>query len=648
MKRVFLLLLQLTAIDLLSQNDSLNIDLLINNYLEENVSDEENEELYELIEELLNNPKDLNEADKAELTLIPWMDMYAAESIINYRDKNNRFYSTKELFLIDSLNASFVRSILPFVTIKSSQQKNQLNSVFKNIKIINRTRIYEKNDPGEEVKYNGTNTKFYERIMIAEERGNLSLLIEKDPGETNLNDYLSLSLELFPHKNIPQLVIGDYSVEFGQGLVIWRPYSFLKGSDVISPFNRKARHLIANKSANEINVFRGIGTRFLYSPFSLHLFFSNNYRDAAINEEGLVTSISQTGYHRTGNEISKKHNLNEKAFGGIISYESNNFSLEFLSYILNYSRNIFSSDKDKLNGQNFFYNSLSYQYKINNLLFTGECAYNKKSFAGINNIQFHLSRNVRTILSLRYYPRNFSTMYGNAIGEKSGSRNETAIYAGVSVTSRYGNLSAYYDIFNFPFTSNEFPFSSGGKEFLLYFNSRYFENFGLQVKYKYERKELYSTDITALFPKIQHKLRFVLSYQPKVNLNLKTGVEWTTGQFDENLKKEKGYLFYEDIKYIFNDLLLFNSRICFFNTDSYNSRIYMYENDLRGVFTNLPFYDEGFKWYMLVVYKPFKWLNLSLKYSNHYDANAEYENNNNIYYGKNISRISLQIDNYYD
>ena len=638
----------LSIIKLSAQTDSLNIDLFIENYLEENISEEENEGLYELIEDLLNNPLDLNEIECSELTSIPGIDIHAANNIINYRTKNRRFYSTKELFLVDSLDATTVRNILPFLTVRNKQVSEQAKSIFENIKVYNRTRYYEKTDPGENSNYLGSNMKFYERVLLSEKKGNLSFLVEKDPGESNMNDFLSFSLEVSLSKNIPKIIAGDYSVEFGQGLVIWRPYSFLKGSNVITPFNRKARHLIANKSANEINLFRGGGIQLNYSSFSFDLFYSDNFRDASLTEEGFVTSISQTGYHRTENEINKKHNLEEKVFGGIVSYSSDNLSVEFLTYFLSYSHNIKSDNPNKLNGNNFSYNSISYQYTHSNFSITGELAYNNKSVASINNFLFCLSRETKTILSIRSYPQNFSTMYGNAIGEKSGNQNETAVYAGLSHNTSLGNITGYIDIFNFPFTSNEFPFSTSGKEFLLYFSSKNIDDFRIQLKYKYEEKEIYSSTVSELFTKLQHKLRVVLHYQPAKQLYLKTGIDVTVGKFDYTRQSEKGYLFYEDFKYIMSKKFSINSRICYFKSDSYNSRIYMYENDLRGVFTNLPFYYEGFKWYLLITYQPFEWLNMSLKYSNHYDANYEYEYNNNILYGKNISRLSFQIDNYFE
>jgi hypothetical protein len=55
--------------------------------------------------------------------------------------------------------------------------------------------------------------------------------------------------------------------------------------------------------------------------------------------------------------------------------------------------------------------------------------------------------------------------------------------------------------------------------------------------------------------------------------------------------------------------------MAFYDTDSYDSRIYIMESDLRGVSTHPPLYDEGRRWFVLLHWKPFRWFELSAKYT---------------------------------
>ena len=53
----------------------------------------------------------------------------------------------------------------------------------------------------------------------------------------------------------------------------------------------------------------------------------------------------------------------------------------------------------------------------------------------------------------------------------------------------------------------------------------------------------------------------------------------------------------------------------FFRTDSYDSRLYEYENDLPGLMKNVGLYGKGVRWYALAKGRVLGKVHLSLKYS---------------------------------
>ena len=86
-------------------------------------------------------------------------------------------------------------------------------------------------------------------------------------------------------------------------------------------------------------------------------------------------------------------------------------------------------------------------------------------------------------------------------------------------------------------------------------------------------------------------------------------------------------------------------RIIFFQTDSFSSRIYEFENDLIGVMKNQPLWGDGIKWYLLIRYTPLKNLYISAKYSELYKPNEKFlGSGNNLIEGNLDNKISLQID----
>ncbi|MFN3135550.1 MAG: hypothetical protein ACK44H_08280, partial [Candidatus Kryptonium sp.] len=77
---------------------------------------------------------------------------------------------------------------------------------------------------------------------------------------------------------------------------------------------------------------------------------------------------------------------------------------------------------------------------------------------------------------------------------------------------------------------------------------------------------------------------------------------------------EKGFLVYQGVRYqVFNSLRLYG-RIVFFKTDSYWSRIYVYEDDIDGVVSLIPFYGDGLRWYFVLKYKFGKSFSVQMKY----------------------------------
>ena len=58
--------------------------------------------------------------------------------------------------------------------------------------------------------------------------------------------------------------------------------------------------------------------------------------------------------------------------------------------------------------------------------------------------------------------------------------------------------------------------------------------------------------------------------------------------------------------------------LTFFESDSFDSRLFQYENDLPGVLTNRALFGRGNRWYLLVKYQPLKKFAAYLKYSETY------------------------------
>jgi hypothetical protein len=104
-------------------------------------------------------------------------------------------------------------------------------------------------------------------------------------------------------------------------------------------------------------------------------------------------------------------------------------------------------------------------------------------------------------------------------------------------------------------------------------------------------------------------------------------------------------LILQDIRYSPTNNFNLYGRIIFFKTDSFNSAIYEYENNLTGVLTNIPLFGQGIRWYFLLRYRPHQSFTLSIKYSEtHKPAEKSLGSGDNLIPGNLDNTVSLQLD----
>ncbi|HNL06085.1 MAG TPA: hypothetical protein PKH93_00850, partial [Chitinophagales bacterium] len=118
-----------------------------------------------------------------------------------------------------------------------------------------------------------------------------------------------------------------------------------------------------------------------------------------------------------------------------------------------------------------------------------------------------------------------------------------------------------------------------------------------------------------LTPHSRSNVRAQVQYKITPNLTLRSRAEWSW--FSDGFNpREKGYAIMQDIIYKpLSQPISFNARFALFDTDSYNSRIYAYENDVLYVFSIPPYYNQGTRFYITMRYKPFKSTDIWLRFA---------------------------------
>ncbi len=661
---IILLFLLITNFEFLAQTDTTiaGLEEVIEDLIEETDEDVDNSDLFETIEEAVKDKIDINSADLEELLRIPLIDFHSAEAILEHRNKFGKFFSINELYAIQKIPKELTDRIIPFVTIARIDFKEEFaiedptlfQSIYYNSRVYFRSRMISDLQLREGFKnerFEGTKLKSYNRLQIRySDKVRIGFLTDKDPGEKRFDDFTSYHLLVSNAGILKSLAIGDYIIEFGQGLAMWNIYGFSKGADAVTPVKKRARNIIPYTSSTENNFFRGAAASVGLNDFILSAFYSKNKFDANVDEfEGIILSTPLDGLHRTEGELSRKNAGQETLFGGRLDYApSGRFSTGLLYYKTEYNYPFEPSSLFGRSGSEFNYSSFYYDVIYENFNLAGEFAYNGISAASINHLILRITRDLSLITSIRSYPRNYFALHGFGFGERSGAtNNEFGIYNGLRWRTPFGLFNFYYDQFKFPYSTfgNTLPVT--GNEYMLDLTSKPFRQLETRVRYKHELREVARVfeDVRRPDNRLRRSIRTELIVSPSRDIRLRGRFEYSHFLLKESGIREEGVLVFQDLRLTTIKDLTFYGRIIFFRTDSFNSAIYEYENDLTGVLTNLAMFGEGVRWYVIARYRLLRTLAVSMKYSETYKPGvSSISSGNTRIDGKLDNRFSLQLD----
>ena len=644
-----------------SQTDSsyLKTEDILDDVLQEPDAETDNSDLYDQLEQLLLNPINLNQATLDDLLQIPLLDINSAKLIIDHRNRYGNFFSVSELNAIQNLDKNLIKKITPFVYVEkvkseSEQEPEDVNLVFSRSDALLRSRFInelQNNEGFLNQKFEGTKPRIYNRLLVKYSSNfQAGYLAEKDPGESAINEFSSFHIAFSDIGFVHKAVIMDYLLEFGQGLTFWTPYAFPKGADAVYPVIRTDRIIKPYTSSTENNFFRGAAASFQFGNFLLSGFYSFNYFDANIDTiTGEITSTPVDGLHRTPNEIQKRKSASEQMLGGRIDYRIGDFlNLGALYYHSRFSHPFDSSGVFDFSGSKFYYSAFSYKLFVNRFIFSGEFSYNGISVASINALQLSIIKGFTFITSIRNYPRNFYSLHGFGFGERNGAtNNEVGIYTGIKWRTPLGLLNFYYDQFKYPFATFSNPNPSNGDEYLFDFLSKPIRKVELRVRYKYENKEVKGSieNLIQLVKRLRQVVRGEIFYTISNKIRFRGRFEYNLFRIPQSSGKETGYLIFQDIRY--SPTVNFNlyGRIIFFKTDSFNSAIYEYENNLTGIFTNNALFGQGIRWYLIARFRPYKIITVSAKYAETYKPDViSLGSGDNAILGNLDNILSFQLD----
>ncbi len=656
----YLFALALTLCSTLSKaqtvlKENIDFETVIQQLLPQQELDIDYNDVYDRLFTLYLTPLNLNRATRSDLQSIFFLNEEQINGILQYREKFGDFRSIYELLTLDQFDRNTVEKIKNFVSIEHSHElsfsraiKNpSVHELFLRYQTVLESRKgYTAPDTLSNgrisTRYVGKPGRLYARYLMAHP-GNFSFgfTVEKDPGEKLIwdpetkrygMDYYSFHAMIENQWIFNRIIVGDFNLDFGQGLVFGSGISFGKGTQPVTTTRRNNLGLRPYRSVFESKDFSGIAIESEVKGVNINIFLSNVLRDAQLYQEDdsgfeydtFTRNISTIGLHRTPNEISSKHNVSDRSFGGNLNTKIFNKKLEIgLNGVYNTYNLTLSPDSTlyrlfQFRGRSNYNMSAYFNYYFKNAHVFSEIAMSQGGgLAHSTGLIASLSSQIQMTFLYRDFDIHYHAYTGNAFSENTILSNEKGIYWGVSLQPINKLLiTGYFDYFIFPWLKYRVDAPSAGWDYMASMQYEPNSSTVLRLQYRQKSKSVnYNIDNEPL-PLIKDKktsrLRFELNYHIDSHFSIRSHVQSNKVNYVGDA--QNGFLIAQEVSYNYRKFTL-SGRFSIFDADAYDSRLYIYERDLLYLYSVPSFYNKGVRYYILGRWEIDKKMTIWLKYS---------------------------------
>ena len=687
MKRLVFIILSLSftlfskaqiAIDTLS-TEALNNLLIeqVERLAEDSDDDIDFEDLLENYIFFSENPVNLNSEEVMQLVELRLLTVFQYEELQQYRRYYGDFLFLDELEMVEGFDEQTLAIIRPVVCIGQDQSKDKLTFnkmarygkhqlVGRYEQILEKQQGYAPIDDSSLLakpnsRYLGSPQKYQLRYTYNyRNKIRAGFVLKKDAGELFFTDKVSDTIQKLIGSQyrrgfdfigfhlyakdlgiVKAAVLGDYQLAFGQGLTLWSGMSFGKagmGSSVM----KQGRGITPKASTSEYAFMRGAAVTLGGGPFSGTVFYSNRWIDANIsladtldNEAELVSSLQETGYHRTIGELQDRHAIRQQIIGGHFSYAIAHFEVGYTAHHtwLSAPLQLRPSHYNQFyfQGQRLTNQGVDFKYVKGKFAVFGEAAmshnHNTKvpepvegptqtqtiastgsttldRFAGLIGLTVKPAGYLNFTLMYRDYGKAYQNLFSNAFSEGSRNQGQRGIYLGLEAApAPYWNILAYADQFQFTWLTSQVNAPSRGHDYYLRISHSFNRRTHAYLQFRSKTKMKNSTDafVFTHYPILYTKnaVRFNINYQIGWDFHCSNKAEYAH-YHNEDGTNEHGYFLCQDIAYKpENKPYSLTFRYAIFDAKDYNARIYAYENDVLYSFSVPALYGKGMRIYLL-------------------------------------------------
>ena len=627
---------------------------------EELVSQQQDESTYEEIYDQLllrfSEPLDLNSADEEDLRMLYFFTEDQITALIRHRKVSGPFISVLELQGIDFFEVNTLKKWMPFLCIRNATATNW-KDLHRRMRaptqayfgyrsdgtILSRIPVLQQ--PGATYTFPGSPWSGSFRLRLSHSNDfSVGWNAERDRGEKFLwdpaqkwfgFDFNSIHFQVMNKPGLKNLILGDYTASFGQGLVMGGGFRVGKGAETITALRRASNGFRPYGSLGESGFFRGVAATIpVVRNWNMHCMVSKVFRDGRVrfsdDSVAFLTTLSATGIHRSDDERQSRktwsdtniatavHGKFRNMDGGVV-INHQLFSIPLIPESTIYNRLNFRGQHNTTAG--FFVNG-----QFRNWAFFSETAVSAPSgktgwvagVLGSCSPQFDFS-----FLARNYSP-GFHSLHSSAFSEGTNAANEQGVYLGWKFRKgRNVQLAGYSDYFHFPFFKFRLYKPAYGSEHMF----RIIRNFSrknlITFQYRYIRKERNTNLVESTFftttPILRQVCNVQFDYLLSEKLTGRTRLSTTLVQADKNYS---GFMMVQDL-FVNGGKFDFTFRYSIFSVDDYEARIYSYERDVWLSYAFPAWHGYGSRMYFVGQFRLGEKITMWLKWSaTHFDDSS--------------------------
>lgn len=621
-----------------AQVDEQAIEELLENFFRDNeAASESDAQLFlENLQAYRERPLNLNRATAEDLQELRLLNDIQIANFMDYRRQFGSFLSHHELQAVPTWDLDDIRRMLLFSRVGGRLEERNTRIVRgfaegENELILRAGHTEPRNYPDN--AEGGPNTYGLRYRHSFDNRLRFGFTADNDAGEaffkkSNRQGFDFYSAHLFAqnlNRTVRTVALGDYTARFGQGLLLQMGFAANKSAESIT-VTRTGRKVNAYAAFGEVRFFRGAATTLAFGKhLEITALYSDRRRDANVvdtaeieTDELPFTSIQASGLHRTPSEVADENALREQVGGLSATYlwrdgqiTANGLSIRFDKpwepQYAAYRRYAFQ-------GKQLDAASLDYNWRRRNCHFFGEMARSANGgTASINGLLLTPDPHVTLAALHRSLGKDYQSIYGNPFAEVTGASNEQGLYLGAEIRYiRRWKINLYADVWRHPWLRSEVSAPSRGREYLAQVHWTKSKTFSAYVMWRAETKERDSNvpGLPGLLENRLGRLRFHAAYKVSPAVEFRSRIEWTSAQLADFERTHGFVAFQEAVVKPLGSPLSGAVRYALFDTDNFDTRVFLFENDLFTALSIPAFSGRGSRYYLNLQWRLTRWLRL--------------------------------------